>query len=135
MLSIKSIMTKDVVTVTPETPIYDAMRLLMRHRISGMPVVDEQMHVKGVLSEKDVLQILIDSNIKYKDTVVDYMTKDVISFSEDESAVKVCQFFIKNHFRRVPIVKDGKLIGIVSRRDLIELILEANNKISNDRLD
>ena len=133
MLSLKSIMTRDVITVTPETSIFDAMELLKAHKISGMPVVDAEMRVKGILTEKDVLRILIDDEIEYKHTVGDYMTTDVVAFSENDSAIKVCQFFINSHIRRVPILEDGKLIGIVSRRDIISLILEAKSKISKAR--
>jgi len=66
--------------------------------------------------------------------VEEYMSRNVVSFPEDASATTVCEFFIKNPIRRVPIVKDGKLIGIVSRRDIIHLILEGRNKLSPYRL-
>ena len=126
-------MTRDVITVSPETPIFDAMELLKNNRISGMPVVDSEMRIKGMLTEKDVLRILIEDGIEYKHTVADYMTTDVVSFSENDSASQVCNFFINSHIRRVPIVHDGKLIGIVSRRDIILLILEAKSKMSKSR--
>ncbi len=135
MLPIKSIMTTDVISVHPQTPIFDALRLLTKHGISGLPVVDPEMHVKGILSEKDVLKILLDKKLDDKKTVDDYMTRDVVSFQEDASATEVCKFFIKSHIRRVPICKEGKLIGIVSRRDIVELILEAKSKISDFRYD
>lgn len=135
MLPIKSIMTTDVIYVHPETPIFDALRLLTKHRISGLPVVDPEMHVKGILSEKDVLKILLDKNLDDKKTVDDYMTRDVVIFDEDTGASEVCKFFIKSHIRRVPICKEGKLIGIVSRHDIVELILEAKSKISDFRYD
>lgn len=135
MIPIKSIMTTNVITVKPETPIIEAIRLLTEHKISGMPVVDDEMHVKGILSEKDVLEILIRRDVQFQETVGDYMTRKVISYSEDESAIAVCKFFLKSHFRRVPIVKDGKLIGIVSRRDLIALIVDAKNTIAGHRFD
>ncbi len=135
MIPIKSIMTTNVITVKPETPIIDAIRLLTTHKISGMPVVDDAMHVKGILSERDVLEILVRRDVQFHETVDDYMTRKVISFSEEDSAIVVCKFFLKSHFRRVPIVKDGKLIGIVSRRDLIALILDAKNTIAGHRFD
>ena len=133
MLSVKSIMITDVISVKPDTPLYEALTLLTKHKISGMPVVDEEQRVVGLLSEKDVLRILVDRKLEIKSTVADYMSKAVISFSEDASAFDICQFFIRSHVRRVPIVKDCKLVGIVSRGDLIPLILEAKTKISNFR--
>ena len=133
MLTIKSIMKTNVITVRPETPIYEALDLLFKNQISGMPVVNGQNEVVGILSEKDVLRILLDDKLIVKHTVSDYMTRDVVCFTEEDSAVDICKFFIRSHVRRVPIVKDGKLVGVVSRRDIVELILEARTKISDLR--
>ena len=133
MLPLKSIMTIEVITVKADTPIYEALYLLTRNKISGIPVVDEDEKVIGVLSEKDVLTILFDKNLEVRSTVEDYMSRDIICFTEDDSAIDVCKFFIRSNIRRVPITKDNKLVGIVSRADIIPLILEAKNKISNFR--
>ena len=133
MLPLKSIMTIGVITVKADTPIYEALYLLTRNKISRIPVVDEDEEVIGVLSEKDVLNILFDKKLDVKSTVEDYMSRDVICFTEDDSAIDVCKFFIRSNIRRVPITKDNKLVGIVSRADIIPLILEAKNKISNFR--
>ena len=133
MLPVKSIMTTDVYSVMPDTPIYEALNILATHKISGIPVVNEEQNVVGVLTEKDVLRILIDKKLDVKSTVDDYMSRDVICFTEEDSAIDICKFFIRSHIRRVPIVKDDKLVGIVSRADIIPLILEARNKISNFR--
>lgn len=133
MLAIKSIMTVGVISVKADTPIYEALSLLAKHKVSGVPVVNEQDHVVGILSEKDVLRILVDRKLKIKSTVDEYMSRDVISFTEEDSAMDVCKFFIRSHIRRVPIVRDHKLVGIVSRADIIPLILEAQDKISDFR--
>ena len=133
MLPLKSIMTIGVITVKADTPIYEALYLLTRNKISGIPVVDEDEEVIGVLSEKDVLTILFDKKLEVRSTVEDYMSRDIICFTEDDSAIDVCKFFIRSNIRRVPITKDNKLVGIVSRADIIPLILEAKNKISNFR--
>ena len=133
MLPLKSIMTIGVITVKSDTPIYEALDLLAKNKISGIPVVDDEEQVVGVLSEKDVLTILFDKNLEVRSTVEDYMSRDIICFTEDDSAIDVCKFFIRSNIRRVPITKDNKLVGIVSRADIIPLILEAKNKISNFR--
>ena len=133
MLPLKSIMTVGVISVKPDTPIYEALYLLAKNKISGMPVVNEDEHVVGVLSEKDVLRILVDRKLDVKSTVDDYMSRDIICFTEEDSAIDVCKFFIRSNIRRVPIIRDNKLVGIVSRADIIPLILEAKNKISNFR--
>lgn len=133
MIPIKTIMTTDVVTATPETPIYEALSLLAKHRVSGLPVINSEQNVIGILSEKDVLKILLDAHPEKKKIVEDYMSTEVTTFCEDDSAVDVCKFFMKNHMRRVPIVRDGKLVGIASRRDIVSLILEAKTKMGKER--
>jgi len=133
MIQIKDIMTKDVITAKRETPIYEAMNLLKKHKISGLPVVNDEMRPVGILSEKDFLQLLMSRNVDVKAKVADYMTKKVVTFQEDDSIVSVCEFFIKSSFRRVPILKDRTLVGIVSRRDIISFILQARDEISGDR--
>lgn len=134
MLSVKTVMNTNVITVTEDTSIYEALRLLSEKRISGMPVVDNNNSVVGILSEKDVLRILLDDNVGSNNVVGDFMSHDVISFTEEDNAIDVCKFFIKSHVRRVPIVKDGKLVGIVSRRDIVNLILEYKSKTDSMRL-
>jgi CBS domain-containing protein len=133
MITIKSIMTTDVVSVKENIPIYEALDLLSKKRISGLPVVNDQDHIVGILSEKDVLRILIDKKLGVKKTVRDYMTREVICYTEEDSAIDLCSFFIRSNIRRVPIVREGKLVGIVSRRDIVNLILEAKSKISDFR--
>ena len=133
MIPVKDVMTKDVIFVKPTTPIYEAMNLLTTHEISGMPVVNDQMHLVGMLTEKDVLQLLLSTRAATYETVENYMSRKVVSFSEDDDVKAICEFFIKTAIRRVPIVRKETLVGIVSRRDIITLILEANTKISPHR--
>ena len=128
MFKAKDIMVTDVITVTTDTPIYEAMRLLAMKGISGLPVIDNNMNLTGIISEKDVLHILVDGDIKTKQTVSDYMNRKVASFSQDDDVLDICDFFIKSTFRRVPIVTDGKLAGIISRHDIIKLILKLRAK-------
>jgi len=133
MLTLKNVMTKHVIYVKRGAPIYKAMNLLLKHKISGMPVVAESMRVVGVLSEKDVLRLLVDRKLDINSSVDDYMTREVICFSEEDSAFDLCKFFIKSNIRRVPIVKKGKLVGIVSRHDIVNLILEVKTKFTDFR--
>jgi CBS domain-containing protein len=123
MIKLKDIMTKNVVCVKPETPIVEAMDYLERHNISGLPVVDDNMTLQGVLSEKDVLCFFYDyEDVKGK-KVADYMTTPAVSFNEDDDFMNLC-ICLENHFiRRLPVTKNGKLTGIVSRRDIIKYIL------------
>jgi CBS domain-containing protein len=125
----KDIMTKDVIAVGPQTPIFEALELIAKHDISGLPVVDEDNNLIGVLSEKDVVSLLYTREDEQEQTVDDFMTQPALYFEEEEDLLDVCDFLRENVFRRVPITKSGKLVGIVSIRDVIEFILRLRGKI------
>ena len=130
MLKAKDIMTKRVISVKTDTPIYDVLKLIASYGISGLPVVEDDMTLVGIVSEKDVLSLFY-NNDDDEITVDDFMTQPPIFFDEDESLLDICDFLRKNIFRRVPITSEGKLIGIISIRDVIEYILQSKcEKIS-----
>jgi CBS domain-containing protein len=133
MIIVKTIMSTNVKFVKQDTPIFEALDILEKEKISGLPVVNDEHIVVGIITEKDVLEILIDKNLSSKNKVADFMTREVICFGEDDNVVDVCKFFIKSNIRRVPIVREGRLVGIVSRRDIVMLIMEAKSKLSNFR--
>ncbi len=128
MFSAKSIMCEEIISVKKDTHIYDAMRLLLEKKVSGLPVVDKNRNLEGVISEKDMLNLLMEKNVLDKETVEDYMSEAVISFAPEDSAIDICELFMKRPIRRVPIVEKGKLVGIVSRRDIIALILKVRGQ-------
>ena len=123
MFSIKKVMKTNVITVKKETPIYDAIALLLNNNITGLPVVDDEDNLIGIITEKDVLKLLY-ANIKDDSKVEQFMTKDVFVFDEDDNLTDVAECFIRNHFRRVPILKNGKIVGILSKKDIIAYILK-----------
>ena len=127
LVKAKSIMTKEIITVRNDSEIREAMYILVKKQISGLPVVDSKMQLVGIVSEKDILRLLFSGGQEGK-TVADCMTKNVISFGPDESVVNVCAFFITNPYRRVPIVDNGKLVGVLARRDVISLLLASNSE-------
>ena len=127
MFKAKDIMTTQVISVKRDTPIYEAIRLMVDNNITGLPVVNEDMTLAGIISEKDVLQLLYDCEDLKKgrsSTVQSFMTHHVVSFDQEDNLITVCNCLIKNHFRRVPVVENKKLVGIISRKDLIRFILE-----------
>ena len=127
MFKAKSIMTTDVVSVKRQTPIYEAIRILVENNITGLPVINDDMTPAGIISEKDVLNLLYDVENK-SDKVEDFMTKGIVSFTQEASLIDITECFMKNHFRRVIITSKGQLVGIISRRDIIKLILELRHK-------
>lgn len=128
MFEISRIMRTSLLTVKKDTPVYKAMNMLVNHGISGLPVIDDNNQLLGILSEKDTLKLLTDQAVDGMQPVEDFMSVNVIAFTPQDSAVDVCDFFIRNPYRRVPIVEDGRLVGLVSRRDIIDLILKIRGK-------
>jgi CBS domain-containing protein len=121
MFETKAFMTTDVITVQRQTPIRQVIEILIENDITGLPVVNDDMTLVGIITEKDVLNILFDlkdDSVK----VEDFMTKDVLSFEQDEDFTTICDCLINSNFRRVPILAHGKLVGIISRRDIIKYL-------------
>ena len=129
MFKVKDFMRSPVVTTTPETPIFDAIRLLASRCLSGLPVVDEDLQLVGLLSEKDVLHLLSEHEDSLDMTVQDLMTHAPISFESTDSLIDVCDCLVLNSFRRVPITEQGRLVGIVSRSDVIQAILKIKRQL------
>jgi len=123
MFETKSIMTTDIITVKRQTPISKVMEIFLENDITGLPVVNDDMTLVGIISEKDVLNQL--SNLKENSVKVEHlMTEDVVSFDQDEDFDAIYECLINNNFRRVPILADGKLVGIISRKDIIKHLFE-----------
>ncbi len=123
MLSAEEIMTANVITVKEDTPIHEAMEIMLKERISGVPVVFDDMSLAGVLSEKDVATLLYDKEGLKTKKVRYFMTEHTISFDIDDSLIDICDFLAKGLVRRVPITSKGKLVGIVSVQDIIKYTL------------
>ena len=124
MSKAKDVMTEETISVKEDTPILEAVELMVKHDISGMPVVEDDLTLVGVLSEKDVIELFYNNAEDEKKTVGDFMTQPPIYFDADDSLKDVCDFLVKNIFRRVPIISKGKLVGIISVRDVLETVLE-----------
>jgi len=119
----RAVMTADVRTVGTHTPIYDAVKMLLDSDVTGLPVVNDDMTLAGIITEKDVLRLLAQVEDDSA-TVEQFMTRDVASFDEETDLIAICECLIESDFRRVPITSQGKLVGIISRRDIIKYILE-----------
>ncbi len=136
MFEITDIMKTDVVTVKKDTPIYEAMERLVEHNFTGLPVVDDNMALVGIVTEKDMLRLIVDLDILKLESELDessacvakYMTEDVVTFSPEDSLLEICDCLLERDFRRIPIVSDGKLVGILSRKDIIDYMLELRRK-------
>ena len=111
-------MTTNIVSVTPETTIEEAVELFERHRVSGLPVVDDENHLLGVITEYDLLRGI--SDLKMRGKVSEFMSTGVVTVDENVSLVELAELFLSTRVRRVPVTSDdNKVLGVVARRDLI----------------
>ena len=124
MLEAKDIMTEEVISVKKDTPIFEAVELLVKNSVTGIPVVEDDMTLVGILTEKDVLRLFYALKDAENKTVNDFMTQPAVHFNENESLLDVCDCLMNNPFRRVPVTSKGKVIGIISRQDFVEYILQ-----------
>ncbi len=121
---IAEFMATDLFTLSPETDIRTAVDFLLEHRISGAPVVDEQGVLIGVISEKDCLRLLAkgDDHQRASGTVADFMMREPATIPSDMDVYFAAGVFLTRPYRRFPVVDDGKLVGQVSRRDILRAI-------------
>lgn len=132
MVKAKDIMQTNLITINKEANIAEVINILAKNKITGLPVTDENMKMLGIISEKDVLTmayhtIMETENVSSKDKkVADLMVADVVSFRPDDNLADICQCFINNPFRRVPIVDNGLLVGLISRKDIIAYAFKKN---------
>ena len=118
MTSLDKIMTRDVVAIERTADVYDAIRMMSDGNITGLPVVDEDGKLVGIVTERDVMGRLLTTQ-STEGQVQDCMTTDVISFDVNDSLLDVISTLVEKGFRRVPVVSEGKLAGIISRSDII----------------
>ena len=120
------IMTTNVITAQKDMVLTDVIALLLRWHISAMPVVDDEDRIVGIVSEIDLVNLTFDGNAR-DTTVEEVMVTDIVSFSPDTELADLVQSFSKKHLRRVPIIDKGKVVGIVSRRDILRELLRRYN--------
>ncbi|HEY7535778.1 MAG TPA: CBS domain-containing protein, partial [Thermodesulfobacteriota bacterium] len=113
----------EVVTITPSTPISEAALSMREEDIGALVVVNDRGNPIGILTDRDiVVSVVADSKNPVESSVEDVMTKQLISVQEDASIFEILKILAKNNIRRVPVMRKGKLVGIVSVDDLIVVI-------------
>ena len=116
------IMTTNVVTARKDMVLTDVIALLLRWHISALPVVADDNSIIGIVSEIDLVNLTFDGNAR-DTTVEEVMTTNIVFFGPNAELAEMVQSFSRQHLRRVPIVDGGKVVGIVSRRDILREML------------
>ena len=131
-IKVSDYMTTKLITFTPDQSVMDVMQKLIKHRISGAPVVNENNELLGVISEGDCIKHISDSryhNLPMDNaTVGQNMAIDVETIDGNMNVFDAARFFIERKHRRFPIVENGKLVGQISQMDVIKAALKLRGK-------
>jgi len=150
-MKVNEIMTKDVISIKPEDNAKDALTLLFKMQISGLPVIDENGKLAGMFTEKDILSYILPSYIEkvgrfiYEENpkstkkkfvelnkikVRQLMRKDVITTTEDTALCEAARIMLTQKARRIPVIdKSGKVVGIVARCDILKAFAKEAGKL------
>jgi len=148
MLKVKDIMTKELITVSPETEIVHATKLLLENRINGVPVTDETGKLVGILCQSDLIaqqkKLPVPSFFSFLDglitltsmkhfekevqkiaaiTVAQAMTPNPVTVRPDTDIEAVAALMVDNSFHTIPVVDDGELVGIVGKEDILRTLI------------
>lgn len=111
-------MTPTVITAKQGVLITDVIKLLLRWHISGLPIVDDDDNLVGIVTEHDVVNFALSGHAA-DTTAEEVMTKKVETYTPDALVVEIVNYFAAHRIRRVPVVEGGKVVGIISRRDIV----------------
>jgi len=123
MVKAKAIMKTHVLSVAKDTDVYEAIRMMVANQVTGLPVIDDDQRLVGIVTEKDVLHMLYEVEDS-PNPVSHFMTQSVVSFDEEDDLEVIAESLRGSNFRRVPILREGRLVGVISRRDVIRHITE-----------
>jgi predicted transcriptional regulator len=130
----KEIMVTKLVTLSPSMDAFEAIDLLLKYRISGAPVVDPERNYLGVFSERCCMSLLVEGAYQQLPSiqVYAYMDTQAQTIDEDMDLLSIAQIFLNTHARRLPVLEDGKLVGQISRRDVLKAIHAISAVTSNE---
>ncbi len=149
-MPVEDFMTRRVVTITPDTTLLAAAKLMLEHRVGGLPVLDASGRIIGVFSEGDLLrqegkdedgspwlQIMVGQQGKPAEPpqlesrkVEDIMTREPITIAPSASIADACRLLHEHQLRWLPVVEGDKLVGVIARADLVRAVAESAEKTS-----
>lgn len=118
----REIMLTKVITLRPHVQAMDAIKIMLKHKIAGIPIVDTNGHYMGVFTEKSSLSLLIGVEYESNPTteISQYIDTDAETIDEDTDLLTIVNIFLKKPFRRLPVIRNGnELVGLVCRRDVL----------------
>lgn len=153
MRKAKDIMTKDVITVEPETEVTHAAKLLLEHHVNGLPVVDKEGHLKGIICQSDLVVqqrkiplpsffIMLDSFVPLTSpkniekelqkmsalTVKEAMTPNPVTIGPETDLEDIATLMVKHTIHTLPVVEQGKIVGIIGKEDILRTLIPGEKK-------
>ena len=151
-MKIKDIMIRDVTSVLTNCKLIDLIEILSRHKITGIPVVNHNQEVVGFISQHDIIKatlpnylgiinsgsilcefIQLSKNLKEysQHPIEEFMRKNVVTIDEDDNEVLAADLLIRNKIQRLPVLRGGKLVGVVTLTDICRVLIEKNENTVN----
>lgn len=124
----RDIMTDNVVSIRPTATVEEAIDSLLMQRVSGLPVIDEHGRLVGIVTEFALLAIAYDPSI-LKDAVSQHMTTDVLAVDASDPIRRVADLCIVHRVRRVPVMENGRLVGLIARRDVLKAVFQSKSPV------
>jgi CBS domain-containing protein len=118
----RDIMTRKVYTISPEAGVQEVAQLLSGKSISGVPVIDREGRIIGIVTEADIIANVDRADLR----VVDIMSSEVLVVSEETPVGEIARLLTERKIKRVPVMQGGKLVGIVSRGDIVEAVAQGH---------
>jgi CBS domain-containing protein len=128
MYEVKDAFTPRVISINPDATIEEALNILIEHDVSGAPVIDKNDWLCGIISQFQLLELAFDPALR-SGRVRDFMTKDVVRVKETTLLATVANLFMVRRIRRLPVMRNGKVIGIISRGDLLKYFAKSGEQL------
>ncbi len=139
-MKIKDIMIRDVTSVLATCKLVDLISILSRRKITGLPVVNNNQEVVGYISLHDIIDSILSEFIQLSKSLKEYsqrpieefMRKNIVTIDEDDNEVLASDLLIRNKIQRLPVLRDGKLMGIITLTDICRVLMEKNENNENE---
>jgi len=140
-MKVWEIMSRPVITIPPDLPIKHVAAILLEKRISGVPVVDEEDRLLGIVTEADLIPLETEPDPRshilplprrlrpLPASAEQVMTRDVICLNEEADVGEAARLMVDRHVKRIPVLSEGKVVGIVSRRDILKVLARTDDEI------
>lgn len=126
-VKVEDFMITNLITFKPETELFEAIKVFSQQSVSGAPVVNDRGELVGLLSESDCLKGILSYTYHEQEhggSVADFMTTDVETINVDADIIDISERFINERRRRFPVLKNGKLVGQISRKDVLRAVTQ-----------